>query len=163
MNTCPKWQYTFGLNAVNAWGAVYLPRIAKRINTILKPVQLTSDHVRCTLYRWTRTNLTRYLFFRSTERYTRARMSSQRLEIRPGVVCLIKMKSRLSSTSTYSYSLCSRHITNLSRSLLFSDWTFWCVMHSDTVYLVRWVRYLVRAMRTSSWTGAYPFSWNENN
>ena len=49
--TCPKWDYNSGQTLVDAWGAVYLPPIAKRVNRILKPaVELTSDDVHGALY-----------------------------------------------------------------------------------------------------------------
>lgn len=48
--TCPKWAYSSGQNLVDAWGAVYLPPIQKRINSILRPIQLTTGDVRLSMF-----------------------------------------------------------------------------------------------------------------
>lgn len=46
-DTCPKWTFSSGQNLVDEWGAIYLPPIQKRMNAILKPIQLTTGDVCC--------------------------------------------------------------------------------------------------------------------
>ncbi|KAF7327933.1 Phosphoglycerate mutase-like protein [Mycena kentingensis (nom. inval.)] len=50
MDTCPKWQYAYGQSAVDAWGAVYLPPITKRLNKLLPGVNLTDGDAHGALY-----------------------------------------------------------------------------------------------------------------
>ncbi|PWN53207.1 phosphoglycerate mutase-like protein [Violaceomyces palustris] len=37
MDTCTEWKYSSGNDLVTAWDSVYLPRISKRINRLLRP------------------------------------------------------------------------------------------------------------------------------
>ncbi|KAJ7592968.1 phosphoglycerate mutase-like protein [Mycena floridula] len=41
MNTCPKWSYSYGGDAVNTWGAIYLPPITRRLNKLLPGLNLS--------------------------------------------------------------------------------------------------------------------------
>jgi acid phosphatase len=50
MDTCPKWQYAYGQNAVDAWGAVYLPPITKRLNKLVPGVNFTDGDIHGGLY-----------------------------------------------------------------------------------------------------------------
>ncbi|KAJ6532022.1 phosphoglycerate mutase-like protein [Mycena capillaripes] len=50
MDTCPKWQYAYGQNAVDTWGAVYLPPIAKRLNKLVPGVNFTAGDAHGALY-----------------------------------------------------------------------------------------------------------------
>ncbi|KAJ7106225.1 phosphoglycerate mutase-like protein [Mycena epipterygia] len=50
MDTCPKWQYAYGQNPVDAWGAVYLPPITKRLNKLVPGVNFTNDDTHGALY-----------------------------------------------------------------------------------------------------------------
>ncbi|KAJ7077123.1 phosphoglycerate mutase-like protein [Mycena belliarum] len=50
MDTCPKWQYKYGQSAVDAWGAVYLPPITKRLNKLVPGVNFTDGDAHGALY-----------------------------------------------------------------------------------------------------------------
>lgn len=54
MDTCDAWEYSFGSDLVDAWGAVYLPPITARLNKQLSAsfpgVNFTADHVHGMLY-----------------------------------------------------------------------------------------------------------------
>ncbi|KAJ6520933.1 phosphoglycerate mutase-like protein [Mycena vulgaris] len=50
MDTCPKWQYAYGQSAVDAWGAVYLPPITKRLNKLVPGVNFTDGDAHGALY-----------------------------------------------------------------------------------------------------------------
>lgn len=50
-DTCPNWTFNVSLASIAEWEAVYLPPIQKRINNILKPVELTLDEVQPILHR----------------------------------------------------------------------------------------------------------------
>ena len=50
MDTCARWDYNYGNNATVAWGTVYLPPIARRLNALLPGVGLTADDVHGALY-----------------------------------------------------------------------------------------------------------------
>ncbi|KAJ7476057.1 phosphoglycerate mutase-like protein [Mycena latifolia] len=50
MDTCPKWQYAYGQSAVDAWGAVYLPPITKRLNKLIPGVNFTDGDAHGALY-----------------------------------------------------------------------------------------------------------------
>ncbi|KAI0125375.1 histidine phosphatase superfamily [Xylariales sp. AK1849] len=53
-DTCANWSYSYGSTPVSQWGAVYLPPIAKRINSVLSEsypsVNFTAAHVHGMLY-----------------------------------------------------------------------------------------------------------------
>lgn len=84
--TCPKWAYSSGQNLVDAWGTVYLPPIQKRINSILKPIQLTTGDVRLSMSLIDNNRLM-FLSHRYTERCTLVPTSWQRSGIQLGVMC----------------------------------------------------------------------------
>lgn len=50
MDTCARWDYNYGNNATVAWGTVYLPPIARRLNALLPGVGLSADDVHGALY-----------------------------------------------------------------------------------------------------------------
>lgn len=54
VDTCDGWEYSLGGSLVSEWGAVYLPPIAKRINSVLSAayptVNFTAAHVHGMLY-----------------------------------------------------------------------------------------------------------------
>ena len=50
MDTCAEWDYNYGNNATVAWGTVYLPPIARRLNGLLPGVALSADDVHGALY-----------------------------------------------------------------------------------------------------------------
>ncbi|KAL0948620.1 hypothetical protein HGRIS_010429 [Hohenbuehelia grisea] len=50
MDTCPKWQYAFGGNAVTTWGTVYLPAITRRLNKLIPGVGFTDNDTHGALY-----------------------------------------------------------------------------------------------------------------
>ena len=50
MDTCAAWDYNYGNNATVAWGTVYLPPIARRLNAALPGLRLSADDVHGALY-----------------------------------------------------------------------------------------------------------------
>ncbi|KAL4266695.1 Histidine phosphatase superfamily protein [Pleurotus pulmonarius] len=50
MDTCPKWQYAFGGDAVTTWGNKYLPSITKRLNRLAPALRFTDADTHGALY-----------------------------------------------------------------------------------------------------------------
>ncbi|KAF4571614.1 acid phosphatase pho5 [Pleurotus pulmonarius] len=50
MDTCPKWQYAFGGDAVTTWGNKYLPSITKRLNRLAAALRFTDADTHGALY-----------------------------------------------------------------------------------------------------------------
>ncbi|KAJ6624028.1 histidine phosphatase superfamily [Mycena sp. CBHHK59/15] len=50
MDACPKWQYSYGQNPVDTWGAEYLPPITERLNKAVPGVGFTDADTHGALY-----------------------------------------------------------------------------------------------------------------
>ncbi|KAG7451310.1 phosphoglycerate mutase-like protein [Guyanagaster necrorhizus] len=50
MDTCAKWAYSYGGDAVETWDSAYLPAITERLNTLLPGVNLTDADTHGALY-----------------------------------------------------------------------------------------------------------------